>query len=278
MEINRRKWDESVPLHVASPSYDLAGFKRGRSPLHSAEMQLVGPLRGRSLLHLQCHFGMDTLSWARLGARVTGVDYSGPAIAAARALALDLGIKARFIESNVYEAADRVRARFDVVYTGKGALIWLPDLTSWAATISRLLKRGGRFVLLEDHPISDVCAVAPGGKRLVLRRDIFQRGPFRYESPGTYASGRTQMRNTVSYEWVHPVSKVIDALLMAGLRVDSFVEYPYTYWRKFPRMREGPKGTWHLGRGEGSIPLMYSLRAGKPWSAPTRERPEAGRI
>jgi phthiocerol/phenolphthiocerol synthesis type-I polyketide synthase E len=262
MEVNRWKWDESVPLHAASRDYDVPGFKRGANPLHPIELRELGSVRGRTLLHLQCHFGMDTLSWARRGARVTGVDYSAPAVAAARELALDIGIHARFVESNLYEATRRLRGRFDIVYTGKGALIWLPDLARWATTIAHFLKPGGRFFLMEDHPISDICDGSKGG-RIELARPYFRHGPVRGEWAGTYAARKARMRHRVSFEWVHPISEVTGALLEAGLRIDSLVEYPFTYWHKFPAMKKDRDGSWHFSKREGSIPLMYSLRATK---------------
>ncbi|MGI0156030.1 MAG: class I SAM-dependent methyltransferase, partial [Thermoplasmata archaeon] len=221
-------------------------------------------VRGRSLLHLQCHFGMDTLAWARRGARVTGVDYSTAAIAAARTLAHEVGVDARFVESNVYDARRRLRERFDLVYTGKGAMMWLPELPIWAERVAGFLNPGGRFYLIEDHPISDLFRPARGGKRLVLDQDYFRHRPLRFDGGGTYAARRAKMRNTVSFEWVHPVSDVINALIGAGLRIESVTEYPFTYWAKFPRMREDREGSWHLREREGSIPLMFSLRARKP--------------
>jgi SAM-dependent methyltransferase len=257
-------WDESVPLHVASPSYDVPRFKRGWVSVHPREFQEVGPVRGQSLLHLQCHFGMDTLSWARRGAKVTGVDFSPPAIAAARRLATEIGIDARFVESNVYDATRRLRGRFDVVYTGKGALCWLPDIPRWAKTVAHFLKPGGRFYFLEDHPCSDMYGNEPTAERLVLQNPYFGDRAFRDESDGTYAAPDSKLRNALSFFWVHPVSQVLNALIAAGLGIESMTEYPYTYWHKFPFMRLGRDGWWRLWEGQGTIPLMYSVRARKP--------------
>jgi SAM-dependent methyltransferase len=264
MGVNRRMWDESVPLHVASPSYDVPRFKKGWIPLHPLEVKEVGPVRGQSLLHLQCHFGMDTLSWARLGARVTGVDYSPVAVAAAVRLAREVGIDARFLESNVYQASRKLRGHFDVVYTGKGALCWLPDLAKWARTVTHFLKPGGRFFFLEDHPISEVFEARPNSSRLVVKNRYFEREPLRDESPGTYAAPDAKLRNALSYAWIHPISDVLSSLVSVGLRVDALAEYPYTYWHKFPRMHLGRDRFWHLDDTDVSLPLMYFLRASKP--------------
>ena len=268
MTVNRRMWDESVPLHLASRSYDVPGFRSGRNPLARVELEELGPVRGRSLLHLQCHFGMDTLAWARLGARVTGVDFSPPAIRAARELADELGVNARFVRSNVYDARRHLPGRFDIVYTGKGALCWLPSLPRWAEIVARFLNPGGRFFLLEDHPIAETYGNGRGVKRLRLQHPYFQRGPLRDESEGTYAAPTARLRNSLSFSWTHPLSLVLDALINSGLRVQSVREYPYTYWRRFPFMHEEPDGYWHLDREEGLIPLMYSVRAERPRSRP----------
>jgi SAM-dependent methyltransferase len=149
---NRDSWNERVPIHVASAFYDVDGFKAGRAELYAYELRDVGSVRGKDLVHLQCHFGLDTLSWAKRGARVTGVDFSAPAIEAATRLAGEMGVRAKFVVANVYDAPAVLRRRFDVVYTGRGALSWLPDVRRWAAVVARLLRPGGLFYLTEFHP------------------------------------------------------------------------------------------------------------------------------
>jgi SAM-dependent methyltransferase len=210
---------------------------------------------------------MDTLSWARRGAQVTGVDFSPPAIAAARQLARDVAIDARFLVSNIYEVARRLRVKYDVVYTGKGALCWLPDIPRWADTVAHFLKPGGRLFFLEDLPFSEVYANERTSERLELQHPYFGRHPLRDESEGTYAAPKAKLQNALSYSWIHPVSQVLNALIAAGLRVEWIAEYPYTYWHKFPFMCRGRDGWWHLTEGEGTIPLMYAVTASKPVSA-----------
>jgi SAM-dependent methyltransferase len=266
MEVNRRKWDESVPLHMDSPDYDVPSFRRGRLTLHPLEIREVGPVRGRSLLHLQCHFGMDTLSWARLGARVTGTDFSGPA-----SLAEELGIPATFVRSNVYDLPKALDGEFDIVYTAKGAIGWLPELRPWGSVIARFLKSGGRFYLLEDHPASDVFCNAPGTKDLVFESPYFGGRPQRWVTDGTYAT-KVRMKHRVSYGWNHSVSEVLTALLGAGLRLEAVHEFPYSFWKKFPFMRRGRDGWWHLKRRAGAVPLMWSVRATKPAPPASRRR------
>src|SRR5919206_2445351 len=161
VESNRSLWDGWTRLHAHSEFYDLAGFKAGRSSLKDIELAEVGDVRGRSLLHLQCHFGQDTLSWARLGAEVTGVDFSTEAIRLARALNEELHIPARFIQSNIYALPDVLDERFDIVFTSYGVLAWLPDLDAWGEIVARYLKPGGFFYIVENHPltgmVSDDC-------------------------------------------------------------------------------------------------------------------------
>lgn len=263
MEVNLRKWDESVPLHVESPTYDLASFKKGKSTLLSVELKEMGPVKGLSLLHLQCHFGLDTLSWARRGAKVTGVDFSPAAIGTARSLALELGIPAKFIRANVLDLLQRPIGTFDAVYTGKGALWWLPDLRLWGRVVASALRPGGRFMMLEGHPICNCYDNDDSAKRLVLTESYFRRRALREVYDGTYATS-VKMRHRVSYGWIHPASEVLNSLIGGGLRIDSVREYPYTHWKAFPFMKQGKDGYWRLERGRGTIPLMWSVTASKP--------------
>jgi len=263
MTVNRHKWDESVPLHVAAPSYNVPEFLRGKSTLTPLEEREMGPVRGKSLLHLQCHFGLDTLSWARRGARVTGVDYSLPAVRAARSLARRIGADARFVHSNVYDLPKALQGQFDIVYTAKGALCWLPDIDRWAAVVAHFLRPGGTFYLLEDHPVRELFENEKPTEELLLDRRpglrYFARGPLRAEYDGTYATNE-KMRHRVSYVWIRPVSEVLSALRDHGIQVSSFREFPYCYWPCFGWMTQDSRGYWHLPRDEGRIPLMWSVK------------------
>ncbi len=261
---NHARWDESVAHHVASPDYDVPGFLRGADPLFPLEVDGMGPVRGRTLLHLQCHFGLDTLAWARRGARVVGLDYSAPAVAAARALAARAGLTARFVRSDVLDAPRRLGERFDLVYTGKGALCWLPDLEPWADAVARLLRPGGRLFYLEDHPIAEDYEPTGRGGRLVRRHDYFRSAPLRFDETDTYATRGARLRHTVGYCWLHPTSQAVTALAHAGLVIDEFREYPFSYWHRYPAMRRAADGYWHLPREGPPIPLTYSVRAHRP--------------
>jgi len=260
MNVNRRKWDESVPLHVAAPSYDVPSFLRGRSTLQPLEVKEMGSVRGKSLLHLQCHFGLDTLTWARRGARVTGVDFSLPAVRAARRLARRAGIKARFIQSNVYDLPDVLNGSFDIVYTGKGAMCWLPDIERWAQVVATFLKPGGRLYLLEDHPVAEIFPNDPPITSLVPKDPYFGSRALREVYDGTYAT-HEKMKYKVSYSWIHPISETLSALIRHGLDITSVREYPYSYWPRYPFMTEDRQGYWHLTQQAGVIPLMWSVTA-----------------
>ena len=264
-EANRRNWDERVPIHRRSAFYDVAGFLAGRSSLEPDEPGELGDVAGKSLLHLQCHFGMDTLSWARLGATVTGLDFSAPAVAAARDLAAEAGIDAEFVEANVYDAVEALGGRtFDIVYTGRGALVWLPDLTRWAQTVAALLKPGGVLYLREGHPFAHVFDdEAESG--LSVRYPYFHGPePDRWDEPGTYADPTAETTANETYEWSHSMGSIVTAIGEAGLAIEFLHEFDYLCWQAFPWMEPGDiPGTFVLPGRRESIPLAYSLRARK---------------
>lgn len=276
MNINRDKWDESVPLHVASPLYDVPSFLKGRTTLEPLEIDGVGSVRGRRLLHLQCHFGLDTLSWARLGADVTGVDFSLPAIRAARALARQAGIDARFVHSNLYDLPKTLRGTFDIVYTGKGATCWLPDIDRWAEIVAQYLSPGGRFFLLEDHPVIEVYPNGDRVEALEAKVPYFTPGTIREEYDGTYATS-VKMKHRVSYSWIHRVGQVLSALANAGLEIEAVREYPFTYWKRYRFMVEDSRGYWKLTRGHGMLPLSWSVTARRKVDAPPRKPARSSR-
>lgn len=264
---NRTAWDAWAKLHVGSPFYDVEGFKRGvsrRAPLDALETRLVGDVAGRSLLHLQCHFGLDTIAWARRGAVVTGVDFSGEAIAAARALAADLGVAAAFVESDIYDLPERLGGEFDVVFTSHGVLGWLPDLERWGGIIARFLKPGGRFCIVEQHPFAMIFDDAPGTPPLHVAYPYFHAAePMRVEGRGSYAVPEAPVK-TVTYQWAHALADILGAVLRAGLRIESFEEHAFECYRMFPWLERRPDGTWRAPSDLREIPLMFSLTAVRP--------------
>lgn len=263
---NRDLWDGWTELHVTSEFYDVDGFKAGRDTLDAVELEGVGDIRGKSLLHLQCHFGLDTLSWARRGALVTGVDFSEKAVAHARRLARELGIEARFVQADVTDTAAVLSAlggdRFDVVFTSHGTISWLPDLRPWACTIAGALKPGGMFFIADAHPFTWVFDDELTQPELRFRYDYFDRRPLRWDEKGSYAVPDADFAG-VSYSWQHTFEDIVKALTGANLRVTSLREYPYLAWRWFPWMVETEDGGFRLPESMPQIPLMFSLTAEK---------------
>jgi SAM-dependent methyltransferase len=261
-EKNRESWDERVPIHVSGEFYDVTSFKAGEERLQPFEVDEVGDVTGKDLVHLQCHFGIDTLSWARRGALVAGLDFSAPAVEAARTLASELGIDATFVQSDVYEAVEALEGRtFDVVYTGRGALNWLPDMERWAAVVASLLRPGGFLYLAEFHPFTDVF----GDDDLTVEHDYFQgEEPQVWDEPGTYADLEAETQHNLTYEWNHPLGEVVSAVVAAGLTVELLHEYDYTMFPRWPFLEKTGFDTYRQPEGMPKIPLMYSLRARKP--------------
>ena len=268
---NRGLWDGWTELHVPSGFYDVPGFMAGRDTLDSVELEGVlgtlGSVEGKSLLHLQCHFGLDTLSWARRGARATGVDFSERAVAHARRLARELGIEARFHQADVTDP-DAVHIalegeRFDVVFTSHGVISWLPDLRPWAVTIASALKPGGHFFMADSHPFTWMFDDEVEHPELRVRFEYFGRAPLRFEEKGSYAAPDAEFEG-VSYSYPHTFEEIFGSLTEAGLRVTSLREYPYLFWKWFPWMVEDGDGSFRLPEGLPRIPLMFSLTAVKP--------------
>lgn len=263
MKANRALWNEMTPIHARSAFYDVEGFKRGRITLLNIEREELGDVSGKSLLHLQCHFGMDTMSWARLGAAVTGVDFSDEAIALARSLSQELGIEARFIQSNIYDLPDVLDEQFDVVFTSYGAIGWLPDLERWGQLIARYLKPGGTFYIVEGHPFLMVFDNDENNAYRVGFPYFQGTEPLRFEGDGDYADRSAKLTHP-SYEWIHSLGKIINVLTSAGLRVEFLHEFPVCAWQALPFLAEGTDGWWRAPEEMISIPMTFSLKATKP--------------
>lgn len=266
-DANHRHWDEVVPLHVAAYSYDVPGFKAGKNKLKPVELAELRAVRGKTMLHLQCHFGLDSLSWARNeGAIVTGIDFSEPAIETARALAAECAIDARFILSDVYSLPNKLNEQFDIVFTSYGALCWLPDIVHWAEVAAHFVKPGGAFYVAEFHPIVSIFDDKPNATSLDVRYPYFPPDtPLRWEGLGDYTDRSAKLENDVTYEWPHPPSEVLTSLVNAGLRIDFFHEFPFTPWAQLPSlMRPDGEQQYRLTEHDGSLPLIYSIKATKP--------------
>ena len=247
---NARHWDAWLPGHVAG-WYDLAGFKAGASSLKSIEREEVGDVTGKSLLHLQCNCGIDTLSWARLGATVTGVDLSEKAIALARELAGEVGVEARFICCDVLDVDEVLPETFDIVFASYGVLCWIDDLAGWAERAASHLAPGGTFFYVGGHP-----ACWPYSEDGQIEYPYFHSGS-PVEDPHEADSG------VVTYEWQWTVADIVNSLTGAGLWIERVGEYPVSSYRRLRAMVPGADGWWRLP-GIQHLPLTLSVKARKP--------------
>jgi SAM-dependent methyltransferase len=263
LQTNRERWDELARVHARTAFYDLEGFKAGKSSLRPVEVEELGDVAGKSLLHLQCHFGLDTLSWARRGARVTGVDFSAEAVALARALARELGLTAEFVCSDIYDLRQALPGTFDVVFTSYGVLCWLPDVKRWAETVAHFLKEDGTFYMVEIHPLVNVFDDTPGAGLRVAYPYFAGGAPLREDRQGTYADHGARLEHTVSYQWGHGLGDVLTALLGAGLRLEFVHEFPYCVCGILPCMEQGADGWWRLPGAPDRVPLLFSLKAAR---------------
>ncbi|WP_432093233.1 class I SAM-dependent methyltransferase [Streptomyces sp. bgisy100] len=268
MEANRANWDARTPVHLASRFYGLAepGSPDASRWFAPYEWEDLGDLSGRDVLHLQCHLGTETIAFAERGARTVGLDISGASVAAAADLAARTGVHVEYLRANVYDAADALgERRFDLVYTGKGALCYLPDLDGWAERIAGLLRPGGQLYLVEFHPVLNALGPTPGdgeGNELLLRHDYLEgRGPVRRDATRTYTDGPAVQGATECFEWMHGLGEVIGALTRAGLRITGLRESEELPWPRWPEMVRTASGWWRLPDTSPRIPLLYALRA-----------------
>lgn len=264
LALNKARWDELVGIHAGSDHYDLEGFLGGEVRIRDYERTDVGDVSGKKLLHLQCHFGIDTLSWARLGARVTGVDFSDKAIELARSLAEQVGLEATFVCSDVNELPDVLDDRFDVVYTSRGVLHWLHDLDRWAQVIAHFLVPGGVFYLTEGHPFVQIFDDQDPDGSMKIRFPYFTR-----EKPdvmlvrGSYADPDADVSHRLEFGWSHGIGEVVSSLAAAGLHIEFLREDPVGEWPK-PFLEPTGDGGWRYPADKGELPVWFSLRASKP--------------
>jgi len=260
MEANRSAWDRWTEVHRRSEFYDLEGFKAGAGSLREIELAEVGDVAGRSLLHLQCHFGMDTLSWARRGAKALGVDFSEEAVRTARSLAEELSIPCRFLCCDVYELPRRLDEAFDIVFASYGVIWWLPDLAAWSRVAARYVKPGGFFYMAEFHPV--LTAFGDGGEAF-RHPYFFDPEPEEETVEGTYADREAGIR-TRTYGWPHHLGEVVGALADAGLQIRHLHEFPFSPWGCFPFLEESSPGRWTVKGMGGRVPAVFAVKAGKP--------------
>ena len=255
-EENKKSWNKRTAVHKDSEFYDVDSFKKGKSTLNKIELDDLGDVSGKKLLHLQCHFGMDTMSWAREGASCIGVDLSDEAINLARQINTELDLDAEFICCNVYDLEKHLNKKFDIVFTSYGTIGWLPDLDKWAELIAYYLKPGGIFYIADFHPA------------LWMMDENFEQIKYNYfnteviteEVSGTY-SDRNAPIKSIEHGWNHPFSEIINALLKNNLQIQQFNEYPFSPYNCFNNMEQTDDGMWRIKDMNEKMPMMYTIKA-----------------
>lgn len=267
--VNKASWDERVPAHAASADYDIQRYVTDPGHLSHVvrfDVPRLGDVSGLRGVHLQCHIGTDTISLARLGASMTGVDFSGPAVEQARLLAERTGADAGFVESDVYDAADAVgREAFDLVFTGIGALCWLPSVSRWAQVVASVLRPGGRLFIREGHPMLWALADTREDDLLVVEYPYFEREePTVFDQGGTYVATDAVFEHNVTHEWNHGLGEVVTSLLDAGMTITALTEHDSVPWEALPGLMEDVGGgEWRLADRPWRLPHSYTLKAVK---------------
>ncbi len=261
LETNRANWNDRVDIHVNSDFYDVPGWLRDAPSMPAHEVAVLGDVTGLSLVHLQCHFGMDTLRMARAGARVTGLDFSPVAIEQATRLAQrsDLAQRAEFVCADVYDAPTVLSGRrYDVVYVNLGSLCWLPDVVAWGEVVGALLAPDGRLYLHDVHPLA--ACLDDDGERITYSYFTDPEHPLVFDDASSYTDGAS-LHSTRNFQWIHSLSDIVASVTTQGLSLDSLVEHEWTEFRQFPYLVETRKGRYVIGDGRPRIPLSFTLLA-----------------
>ena len=241
IDINRKLWNGKTGIHYKSKFYNVENFKKGKSSLNPPELELLGKIKNKSILHLQCHFGLDSISMARMGAKVTAIDFSDKAIKTARLLNSEMNTDVNFVCSNIYDIKNVIKQKFDIVYTSYGVIGWLPDLNKWGKIISGYLKEDGFFCMVEFHPF--VFLFDEEFNR--IKYPYFNNGVILEEIKGTYADRKADFKHK-SCEWSHPLSEVFESLTNNRLRIESFKEYPFSVYNCFNKTVKSKNGYWEI--------------------------------
>ena len=265
-QLNRANWDERAPAHAASPDYDLDRFEDPEfiSGVVRFDLPRLGDIAGLRGVHLQCHIGTDTISLVRLGARMTGLDFSPAALVEARRLASRAGAAVDYVEAEVYDAVEILGpGSYDFVFTGIGALCWLPDIRRWAGVVAGLLRPGGRLFLREGHPVLWALADARPDHLLALEFPYFQRDePIVWDEAGSYVATDAAFTHTRTHTWSHGLGEVVTALFDAGMQITALVEHDSVPWEALPgQMEHLPGGEWRVADRPWRLPHTYTLQA-----------------
>ena len=256
--INKQTWNNKTDVHIASEFYDMEGFLSGKSTLNIIELDLLGDISDKKILHLQCHFGQDTMTFSRMGAKATGVDLSDKAIERAREFTTQLHLDTTFICCDIYDLPNHLDEKFDIVFTSYGTIGWLPDLNKWADVVSHFLKPSGQFVMADFHPV--VWMYDNDFKDIAY--SYFNIAPIIEEESGTYADRSSEIE-AKTIGWNHSTSEVLNALIQSGLEINCFNEYDYSPYNCFNETEEFEKGKFRIKHLENKIPMIFSLVATK---------------
>jgi SAM-dependent methyltransferase len=258
LEINKQSWNNRVDTHLQSDFYDMDGFINGKSSLKDIELKLLGDVQGKTILHLQCHFGQDSISLSRLGAKVTGIDLSDKAIENAKRLAAEMQYDTKFICCDLYDLPNHLNEQFDIVFTSYGTIGWLPDLKKWANVVSKFLKSNGKFVFVEFHPV--VWMFDDNFEQIAY--SYHNTGPIVETENGTYADKNADLQSQY-IAWNHGLSEVINNLIQSGLEIHAMDEYDYSPYNCFNKTEEIGPSKFRIAHLGHKIPMVYSVVAMK---------------
>jgi len=253
---NKIAWDKRTEVHLTSKFYDVAGFKAGKSSLSQIEMDLLGDVSGKTILHLQCHFGQDSISLAKLGATVTAVDFSEPAIEAGRRLAEEMDVQVTFICQDLYSLPDNLNETFDIVYASYGIVGWLPDLNKWARVIATFLRKSGTLIFIDFHPFAQMF----DENFETIKYSYFNRGANLFLETGTYADKTAPVTQEYLW-WDHSLSDIINNLISNGLTISCFKEYDYAPFSCFAKTKEVMPGKYRIQEMNDKLPMVFSIEA-----------------
>lgn len=257
-KMNQNAWDKKTPVHFASPLYNVDEVKKGGTSLNKIEIDDLGDVSNKRILHLQCHFGLDSISLTKMGAEVLGVDFSTMAIEQARKLAKELNVSTKFLAANIYDDFDKkVKRNFDIVFSSYGSICWLPDLDGWAKVISKMLVKDGFFYIVDFHPLlhSFDCLLSD-----TKRSYFYTDEPFKREWKGTYADYDNDLE-TMEYNWNHSIAEILGSLRNNGLTIIDFQELPFLPQNWFPNLVKGEDGLYRVKGYETIYPLLFSIKA-----------------
>ena len=258
ININKQTWNNKTDVHIASDFYDMPNFLKGKSTLNSIELELLGDVKGKRILHLQCHFGQDTMTFSRMGAKATGVDLSDKAIERAREFTAQLELNTTFVCCDIYDAPKYIDEKFDIVFTSYGTIGWFPDLNKWAEIISHFLKPDGIFVMADFHPV--VWMFDNDFKEVFY--NYFNIEPIIEDESGTYADRYSDI-SAQTMTWNHPTSELLNSLINNGLKINCFNEYDYSPYNCFNHTEEFEPNKFRIKHLANKIPMVYSIKASK---------------